>query len=458
MTSNNTIIALATGQGGAISTIRISGDDAISTTERLFRSISSKKLSENRGFSLSYGVLVDKEESKIDDVIISLFRAPKSYTGEDMIEISCHASDYIIGRIIEQFTSLGVNIASPGEFTQRAYLNGKMDMVQAEAVAELIASTNKASHTLALNQMRGGYTKEFTTLRDQLLTSMSLMELELDFSEEDVEFADRSTIKSQLNSILSKIESLIGSFRQGNAIKNGIPVAIVGAPNSGKSTLLNALLKEDRAIVSDIEGTTRDVIEECITIDGINYRFLDTAGIRETTDTIESIGIERALSSIDKAEVVIWLIDPSRQLSESETDTIICKSTGKSLIAAINKADLYDIDLSTIIPQIDHNNIDIIEISAKSGENLESLTQLLAKSTPKIDRDSVLITNQRHCALLERSKTSTQNALTALENSLPTDLIATDIRETIHHLGSITGEISTDDILHNIFRNFCIGK
>ncbi|MFI3267918.1 MAG: tRNA uridine-5-carboxymethylaminomethyl(34) synthesis GTPase MnmE [Rikenellaceae bacterium] len=466
MNNNDTIVALSTGRGGAIALIRVTGNEAINIVDNFFQPTSKKGLTKKNGFTLNYGNFIDRDGNKIDDVLISLFRNPKTYTGEDMVEISCHASDYIIGEIISTILGGGARIAEPGEFTQRAYLNGKMDIVQAEAVADMIASTSKSSHTLAMNQMRGGYSLEFSVLRDKLLHLMSLLELELDFSEEDVEFADRSLLNRLLNEIYTKIDILVGSFKLGNAIKNGIPVAIVGSPNVGKSTLLNAFLKEDRAIVSSIAGTTRDVIEETITFNGVLFRFIDTAGIRETEDIIESIGVERAISTIAKAEIVMFVVDAEAEISDTidnfkklhDQDAF----SDKNLFLLINKCDLADTSrISQIKSAFNEIYTDYVpfELSAKSGLGVSELETYLSKEyNIGFDTESVVISNLRHHDLLSSAKTSTQRAILALENNLPNDLISGDIRETIHHLGSLTGDISTDDILGNIFMNFCIGK
>ncbi|MFI3262131.1 MAG: tRNA uridine-5-carboxymethylaminomethyl(34) synthesis GTPase MnmE [Rikenellaceae bacterium] len=466
MNNNDTIVALSTGRGGAIAVIRVTGNEAINIVSNHFQSTSKKNLTQKKGFTLNYGNFIDKSENKIDDVLISLFRNPKSYTGEDMVEISCHASDYIIGEIISSLICSGARIAMPGEFTQRAYLNGKMDIIQAEAVADMIATTSKSSHTLALNQMRGGYSAEFSILRDKLLNLMSLLELELDFSEEDVEFADRSLLNNLLNEIYSKIGNLVGSFKLGNAIKNGIPVAIVGSPNVGKSTLLNAFLKEERAIVSAIAGTTRDVIEETLTLGGVLFRFIDTAGIRETEDVIESIGVERAIATISKAQIVMFVVDAEAELCDTVQNFTKLHSEGafkdKNLFLLINKCDLVDSDrinlITSSISEV-YSDFTSFSLSAKSGQGIAELEKYLSEEyNIGIDSESVVISNMRHYELLSSAKISTERAITALENNLPNDLISADIRETIHYLSSLTGQLTTDNILENIFKNFCIGK
>lgn len=358
--SCDTITAISTGKGGAVAIIRISGSNAIMIADSIFTSKSENKLSSQKGFTLHYGVISSNEGEQIDDVILSLFRTPHSYTGEDMVEISCHASDYILGALLSLILNKGARMAEAGEFTLRAYCNGKMDLVQAEAVADLIASDSAASHRLAINQMRGGYSKEFVALRSQLLNIMSLMELELDFGEEDVEFADRTKLKSLLSEIREKIDHLTNSFAKGNAIKNGVPVAIVGRPNAGKSTLLNALLRDDRAIVSDIAGTTRDVIEESITLGGVQFRFIDTAGIRETSDKLENMGIERTMKAISGANVVLLVIDSSEDLvSVQEQINTLQIEENQHLIVIFNKSDEKDFEFN-----IENKSF---KISAKEG-------------------------------------------------------------------------------------------
>lgn len=466
MNNNDVIVALSTGRGGAIAVIRVAGSDAIKIVNDYFLPASNSSFSQKKGFSLSYGNFKNREGDKIDDVLVSLFRAPKSYTGDDMIEISCHASDYVIQEIISTLVDSGARMALPGEFTQRAYLNGKMDIVQAEAVADIIAASSKFSHTLAMNQMRGGYSAEFSVLRDRLLHLISMLELELDFSDEDVEFADRVVLDGLLNEIYLKIDKLVCSFKMGNAIKNGVPVAIVGSPNVGKSTLLNLLLKEERAIVSSIAGTTRDVIEETITLGGVLFRFIDTAGIRETDDLLETIGIERAFLSISKAQIVMFVVDASVDIEDSLVNFKKLVNSkgfdGKDVFIIINKCDLVDNDKVMMIKssfENIQNSIRSFEVSAQNGFGVDFFEQYLTNEySLGINSETVLITNMRHLELLSLARESTLRAITALQNNLPSDLISGDIRETIHHLGTLTGQISTDDILGNIFKNFCIGK
>lgn len=462
MKQQETITAISTGKGGAIGIIRISGEKAIDITDKFFSGISGKQLSSVRPFSICYGYFNDLSGKRIDDVLVSVFHNPHSYTGEDMIEISCHGSSYIQQQILTQLIAGGARMAEAGEFTLRAYLNGKMDIVQAEAVADLIAAESAASHRLAVNQMRGGYSKEFAELREQLLNFVSLLELELDFGEEDVEFADRTRIRQLLCNIREKVSRLVQSFRQGNAIKNGVPVAIVGAPNSGKSTLLNALLNEERAIVSDIAGTTRDVIEETIHLGGVLFRFIDTAGIRHTTDKLENLGIERTFDRLNKAHIIFLLLDGG-MLEKEITAQIsqIKKEDYQKLIIIINKSDLYAHEklskqknfIATFHPDA------IFIISARCHTGIDIIEKYLTDEyAVNLSSENVIISNTRHYDLLSHALTSIDRALNGIDTNLPTDLISQDIRETLHHLGSLTGEITNQNILSNIFANFCIGK
>ncbi len=462
MKQQETITAISTGKGGAIGIIRISGEKAIDITDNFFSGISGKKLSSVRPFSICYGYFNDLSGKRIDDVLVSVFHNPHSYTGEDMIEISCHGSSYIQQQILTQLIAGGARMAEAGEFTLRAYLNGKMDIVQAEAVADLIAAESAASHRLAVNQMRGGYSKEFAELREQLLNFVSLLELELDFGEEDVEFADRTRIRQLLCNIREKVSRLVQSFRQGNAIKNGVPVAIVGAPNSGKSTLLNALLNEERAIVSDIAGTTRDVIEETIHLGGVLFRFIDTAGIRHTTDKLENLGIERTFDRLNKAHIIFLLLDggmPEKEITAQISQ--IKKEDYQKLIIIINKSDLYAHEklskqknfIATFHPDA------IFTISARYHTGIDIIEKYLTDEyAVNLSSENVIISNTRHYDLLLHALTSIDRALNGIDTNLPTDLISQDIRETLHHLGSLTGEITNQNILSNIFANFCIGK
>ena len=520
--NEDTICAPATVPGtGAISVIRVSGPEALTIADKV---VTCRKgyISEAPGYTLKFGIIYnnpnhydsdnyntlsevnnsrnssDKKESDkhiIDEVLVSVFRAPHSYTGEDSVEISCHASSYIVSSIMGLLYTAGARAAEPGEFTQRAFLNGKMDLAQAEAVADVIASQNAAAHRIAFKQMKGGFSSELKGMRGELLELVSLMELELDFSEEEVEFADRTRLDSLLEQIIAHVSRLIESFRLGNAIKNGVPVAIAGATNTGKSTLLNALLGEDRAIVSDVHGTTRDTIEETLNIDGILFRFVDTAGLRETDEIVEKIGIERTFKKIGEASIVIGMVDLTRDFKSScETvHEIIEKVDFKTqkLVILLNKTDISGVNknvtlVNYIVSLIDNKDFDctlpeecskssqigpssengtksqvnIIPISAKTGYGISNLRAVLASSQRDLlgESDTTLVTNQRHVQALSDARTSLLRVREGLACGLPTDLAAQDIREAIYHLGSIVGEISTDEVLGNIFRNFCIGK
>ena len=456
----DTICAIATAQGGAIGSIRVSGPEAISITGSIFKPAKAGKLlSEQKPYTLTFGRIYDEDEM-IDEVLVSLFRAPHSYTGEDSTEITCHGSTYILQQVMQLLIKNGCRMAQPGEYTQRAFLNGKMDLSQAEAVADLIASSSAATHRLAMSQMRGGFSKELTDLRNKLLNFTSMIELELDFSEEDVEFADRSALRKLADEIEQVISRLAHSFSVGNAIKNGVPVAIIGETNAGKSTLLNVLLNEDKAIVSDIHGTTRDVIEDTINIGGITFRFIDTAGIRETHDAIESIGIERTFQKLDQADIVLWMIDAAdaslqiAQLSEK----ILPRSEGKQLILVFNKADLLtDRQFKpTDLPE----NVQSIFISAKKREHIDKLQDLLIQAAhiPSLSSNDVIVTNIRHYEALTHALESIHRVQEGLSANLSGDFISQDLRECIFHLSDIVGEVTTDQVLGNIFERFCIGK
>lgn len=442
---NDTICALATATGGAIGIIRISGSkalDAVASISTLNCNVAAN--------TVHYTHIAD-----IDDALVSIFKAPHSYTGEDCVEISCHGSSYILNKVLELLVQNGCRMAEPGEFTKRAYLNGKMDLSQAEAVADLIASTNKATHQMALSQLRGGISTKLAELREQLLKLTSLLELELDFSDhEDLEFADRSELSGLAQMIDVHITRLTDSFHTGNALKNGIPVAIVGAPNVGKSTLLNALLGEERAIVSDIQGTTRDAIEDTIQLGGITFRFIDTAGIRHTDDQIEILGIERTYQMIEKASIVLWLID--KQPTEEEQRNISKRCQNKTLIIVINKSDLENNHNS----QFSIANSQLMKISAKFGVGLDNLRQQLLDAAPKTTDNDVIITNARHYEALTRAHSHLQRVLDGLKNSqLPPDLVAEDLRLTLDTLAEITGgQITPHEVLENIFKHFCVGK
>lgn len=467
MYTTDTICAVSTAPGvGGVAVIRVSGKDAIDIVARIFRPFNpNKSLLTQKAYTLSYGT-IHKGDEQIDDVLISLFRAPHSFTGENTIEITCHGSVYIQQQIMQLLIENGSRTAHPGEFTQRAFLNGKMDLSQAEAVADLIASTSAATHRLALSQMRGGFSKELGKLRLELLNFVSLMELELDFSEEEVEFADRSALLTLADDIKTIIRRLADSFSVGNAVKNGVPVAIIGETNAGKSTLLNALLNEEKAIVSDIHGTTRDVIEDTITLQGVSFRFIDTAGIRETEDTIESIGIQRSFSKMEQASIVLWMID-----SSSETDALIALGENilnridpNRLILVFNKADLLSADelreKAEALTDALGNNLPYLAISAKNGLHITELEQKLVEAShiPEIGQNDVIVTNMRHYEALVNSLQAINRVIDGLTNGISGDFVSQDIRECMFYLGEITGDISPDDVLGNIFKNFCIGK
>ena len=471
--NEDTIFAPATVPGtGAISVIRISGPDALTIADKVV-SCRRSSISSAKGYTMKFGTICDGSGDIIDEVMASVFRAPHSYTGEDSVELSCHASSYIVSAVMQLLSEAGARAAEPGEFTQRAYLNGKMDLAQAEAVADVISSQNSASHRIAFSQMKGGFSNELREMRRSLLELVSLMELELDFSEEEVEFADRSRLDSLLEGVIAHVSRLIDSFRLGNVIKNGVPVAIAGATNTGKSTLLNALLGEDRAIVSDIHGTTRDTIEETLNIDGILFRFIDTAGLRETSETVEKIGIERTFRKISEASIVLGMVDLTRD-SETTAETIkeiISKVDfhTQKLMILLNKTDISGVNNNVSIKNIIvselknkgiTSDIMIIPISAKTGVGISELRADLASSQRNLlaESDTTLVTNQRHLQALSDARTSLLRVRSGLASGLPTDLAAQDIREAIYHIGSIVGEISTDEVLGNIFANFCIGK
>ncbi|MGJ8593766.1 MAG: tRNA uridine-5-carboxymethylaminomethyl(34) synthesis GTPase MnmE [Aquaticitalea sp.] len=462
MFQNDTIVALATPSGsGAIAVIRLSGNDAISIGSNFFRSVSGKVLSKQKSHTVHLGHIVD-EPRIIDEVLITIFKDPHSYTGENVIEISCHGSLYIQQEIIQLFLKNGCRMAAAGEFTLRAFLNGKLDLSQAEAVADLIASDSEASHKVAMQQMRGGFSNEIKQLRDELLNFASLIELELDFAEEDVEFANRDEFYKLIERIIHVLKRLIDSFAVGNVIKNGIPVAIVGEPNVGKSTLLNALLNEERAIVSEIAGTTRDTIEDEISIGGMGFRFIDTAGIRETEDIVESIGIKKTFEKIEQAQVVIYLFDSTQfnvlgSKFKVELEKIKNKYPQKPLIVLANKIDkIDDIHISKMQSEIPEIQL----ISAKSGFGVEQLTNSLLNliNTGALRNNETIVTNTRHYDALLKAFEEIQKVKYGLDSDLSGDLLAIDIRQALYHFGEITGEITNDDLLGNIFANFCIGK
>ncbi len=454
---SSTITAICTAQGnGAISMIRVSGPEAYDIVGKIFRPLRASfnfeaDAQKNHFYN---GYIIDSDGETLDRVVVLTYRAPNSYTGEDTVEISCHASIYIQHQILKLLISNGAVPAEPGEFTRRAFVNKKMDLSQAEAVADLIASKSKADHQIAINQMRGGITQEIKRLRDLLLKFTSLMELELDFSEEDVEFADRT----QLNDILSETDGyltrLIDSFNYGNAIKNGVPVAICGQPNAGKSTLLNALLNDERAIVSDIPGTTRDILEDTIIIKGVTYRLIDTAGIRETDDRIESLGIDRAKSAMQKARIVILLLDAQFDL-QKQIDDVLPKDLDSDVVAVVNKCDVADVDVSAL-----SDFRKVIKISAKNRTNIQELTDILASlASSDYSAGDVILTNIRHLDIFTKARESLRRGHQALRDGLSGEFVSQDIREVLRYFADITGdEITTDEVLGNIFKNFCIGK
>lgn len=492
--TDGTICAPATIPGtGAISIIRVSGEDSLAIADKVI-DVKGESLSETEGYRLRYGTIFADDGSVLDNVIVSVFRAPHSYTGENSVEISCHASRFIVNAVLELLVNAGARIAAPGEFTRRAFVNGKMDLAQAEAVADVIASESAAAHRVAMNQLKGGFSSELKTLREKLLTMTSLLELELDFSEEDVEFASRSELGALVNEALAHIGRLTDSFSRGNAIKNGVPVAIAGATNTGKSTLLNALLGEERAIVSDIAGTTRDTIEETLNLGGIMFRFIDTAGIRETDEVVEKIGIERTFKKLNEASIVLGMTDLSRGEDSVLADAeyiwgkVNASSSDREFVLLVNKCDVNGIEsveagseagcagvssgagyadkagkMARIEAALREKGIvtKMIPISAKTGSGLPELTEALAEIGRRItgDTDETLVTNIRHYEALSRAATALGRVRDGLKvATLPPDLIAQDLREALYHLGEIVGEISTDEVLGNIFRKFCIGK
>lgn len=458
--NTETICALATAPGGALGIIRISGPQSLEILSRIF----TKDLSDARANTIHYGHIVEHSadsaavsQHPIDEVLVSVFRAPHSYTGEESAEISCHGSRYILNKVLELLIHNGCRMANPGEYTQRAYLNGKLDLSQAEAVADLIASTNQASHQLAISQLRGGISTELSRLREQLLRLTSLLELELDFSDhEDLEFADRTELLQLTNKIGNRIATLAHSFETGQAIKQGVPVAIVGKTNVGKSTLLNRLLKDERAIVSDIHGTTRDTIEDTIDINGITFRFIDTAGIRQTTDKIEQIGISRTYQTIDRARIILWIIDALPSTTEQEDIEARCQ--GKSLIIVCNKSD-KGVTVANATFSIRYSAF--LQISAKTGQGIDELETAIyqAANIPDLSENDVIINNARHYEALQRAHTSIIHVLEGLHNELSADLLSEDLRQTLDILAEITGEqITPQETLNNIFQHFCVGK
>jgi len=465
MNISKTITAISTPPGiGGIAVIRVSGNDALLYSNAIF--VSKKKsfsLLQQKPNSVSFGIIVNTHNEAIDDVLISVFRSPHSFTGEDVVEISCHGSVFVQQQILQLLIEQGCVLAQPGEFTQRAFLNGKMDLSQAEAVADLIASTSAASHRMALNQMRGGFSNELQKLRTQLLDFVSLVELELDFNEEDVEFADRRKLKVLANDIEMLMTKLSDSFRVGNAIKNGIPVALVGETNVGKSTLLNLLLNEDKAIVSDMHGTTRDSIEDSININGITFRFIDTAGIRNTKDKVENMGIERTYQKIEQAAIVLWIVDCTQVSEHIEwlTDRIAKRAEGKKIILVFNKIDKIAEDEREILSQLfEQFESERIYISARDRINTDGLQKALieAAQLPEINPGDVVVNNIRHFEALQNAHRAISRVIEGLDSGISGDFLSQDIRECIYFIGEITGQISNNEILGNIFGKFCIGK
>jgi tRNA modification GTPase len=459
--SEDTIAAIATAQGGAIAIIRLSGQDAIAIADGVFRARNGKALREAAGYTLHFGDVATGNGELVDEVLVTVFRAPRSYTGEDSVEISYHGSPYIGRRIMELLIAGGARVAEAGEFTVRAFLAGKMDLSQAEAVADLIASTDRAQHTLALDQMRGGYSSELVALRDELVRLASLLELELDFSDEDVEFAERGELTALVERIAGEIEHLTESFSLGNVIKEGVPVAIVGRPNAGKSTLLNALVRDDRAIVSDIAGTTRDRIEESVSLGGVTYRFIDTAGLRTTDDRLEQMGIERARDAVRGARLVLLVVDASTSSADicSQVEELTLAGDQK-LCVVLNKIDrLRGNETSQLRDEVE-KRFQTVAISAKMGDNIDRLEDWLQQSVDigALYAGATVISNARHYEALQKAVEGISRVSAGLLAGISSDLLAEDVREVLYHLGTITGEVTSDEILATIFSKFCIGK
>lgn len=461
--NSDTICAVATPAGGAIGMIRVAGEQAITVVDKIFTAANGKPLAKAKPYSLTFGNIITESGEVVDEVLVALFKSPHSYTGEDAVEISCHGSAYILQQVMQLLVKQGCRQALPGEYTQRAFLNGKMDLSSAEAVADLIASTSEASHRLAMSQLRGGFSKQLGELRDKLLKLVSLVELELDFNEEDVEFADRRQLDDLSSEVEQLIQKLVQSFKIGNAVKNGVPVAIVGETNSGKSTLLNLLLNEERALVSDICGTTRDAIEDTVNIQGITFRLIDTAGIRETQDTVETMGIRRTFDKMANATLVLWVIDSIAATTQIEAlrSQILPLCEGKTLLLLFNKSDLVDEDRQeTLLKTYSQIGDAQLFISAKKRENIPALQNVLVKAAaiPQITQNDVIVTNVRHFEALTQALESITRVRYGLADNLSGDFISQDLRECIFHLSNILGEVTTEEVLGEIFSHFCVGK